>query len=169
MILTIPGVFACERRGFARFDSLTSCVSFSGGKYVPRAVLVDLEPGTMDSVRSGPFGQIFRPDNFVFGRLNRVKQFNLVLLQWPVLISRSSFHSFRTKRGWKQLGERTLHRRCRTGRFRSRCCPEGGRKLRLSTRISTHSLPRRWDRLWNGYFANFKDPRRIPRSYYEHF
>ena len=45
---------------------------FSGGKYVPRAVLVDLEPGTMDSVRSGPFGQIFRPDNFVFGRLNKV-------------------------------------------------------------------------------------------------
>uniref|UniRef100_A0A3P8X184 Tubulin beta chain-like n=1 Tax=Cynoglossus semilaevis TaxID=244447 RepID=A0A3P8X184_CYNSE len=38
----------------------------SGGKYVPRAVLVDLEPGTMDSVRSGAFGQIFRPDNFVF-------------------------------------------------------------------------------------------------------
>merc|ERR1712154_293016 len=27
----------------------------TGGKYVPRAVLVDLEPGTMDSVRSGPF------------------------------------------------------------------------------------------------------------------
>ena len=33
----------------------------AGNKYVP------LEPGTMDSVRSGPFGQIFRPDNFVFG------------------------------------------------------------------------------------------------------
>lgn len=30
--------------------------------------MVDLEPGTMDSVRSGPFGQIFRPDNFVFGQ-----------------------------------------------------------------------------------------------------
>ncbi|XP_030631399.1 tubulin beta-4B chain isoform X7 [Chanos chanos] len=40
----------------------------TGGKYVPRAVLVDLEPGTMDSVRSGPFGQVFRPDNFVFGQ-----------------------------------------------------------------------------------------------------
>uniref|UniRef100_A0A2K6TQC9 Tubulin/FtsZ GTPase domain-containing protein n=1 Tax=Saimiri boliviensis boliviensis TaxID=39432 RepID=A0A2K6TQC9_SAIBB len=38
----------------------------SGGRYVARAVLVDLEPGTMDTVRSGPFGQIFRPDNFVF-------------------------------------------------------------------------------------------------------
>ncbi|KAI8045990.1 hypothetical protein M5D96_002190 [Drosophila gunungcola] len=32
----------------------------TGAKYVPRAILVDLEPGTMDS--------IFRPDNFVFGQ-----------------------------------------------------------------------------------------------------
>eukprot|EP00764_Aduncisulcus_paluster_P012345 gnl/Carplike_NY0171/534_a732_3270.p1 GENE.gnl/Carplike_NY0171/534_a732_3270~~gnl/Carplike_NY0171/534_a732_3270.p1 ORF type:complete len:449 (-),score=168.41 gnl/Carplike_NY0171/534_a732_3270:95-1441(-) len=40
----------------------------TGGRYVPRAVLVDLEPGTMDSVRAGPFGQLFRPDNFVFGQ-----------------------------------------------------------------------------------------------------
>ena len=34
----------------------------TGGRYVPRAVLMDLEPGTMDSVRAGPFGQLFRPD-----------------------------------------------------------------------------------------------------------
>lgn len=59
----------------------------AGGRYVPRAVLVDLEPGTMDSgkqllskhlpkshfnlptiVRAGPYGQLFRPDNFVFGQ-----------------------------------------------------------------------------------------------------
>ncbi|KAL4285381.1 hypothetical protein GQ457_16G024480 [Hibiscus cannabinus] len=40
----------------------------SGGRYVPRAVLMDLEPGTMDSIRTGPYGQIFRPDNFVFGQ-----------------------------------------------------------------------------------------------------
>ncbi|GAU38155.1 hypothetical protein TSUD_263790, partial [Trifolium subterraneum] len=40
----------------------------SGGRFVPRAVLMDLEPGTMDSIRSGPYGQIFRPDNFVFGQ-----------------------------------------------------------------------------------------------------
>ncbi|KAJ5744539.1 beta-tubulin [Penicillium manginii] len=40
----------------------------SGDKYVPRAVLVDLEPGTMDAVRAGPFGKLFRPDNFVFGQ-----------------------------------------------------------------------------------------------------
>ena len=51
----------------APYWSTCVCVPL-GGKYVPRAVLVDLEPGTMDSVRSGPFGQIFRPDNFVFGQ-----------------------------------------------------------------------------------------------------
>ncbi|KAH7186130.1 tubulin beta subunit [Fusarium flagelliforme] len=42
----------------------------SSNKYVLRAVLVDLEPGTMDVVRSGPLSQLFRPDNFVFGYLS---------------------------------------------------------------------------------------------------
>ena len=32
---------------------------------------MDLEPGTMDSVRAGPFGQLFRPDNFVFGQTGK--------------------------------------------------------------------------------------------------
>uniref|UniRef100_A0A670XV61 Tubulin/FtsZ GTPase domain-containing protein n=1 Tax=Pseudonaja textilis TaxID=8673 RepID=A0A670XV61_PSETE len=36
-------------------------------KYVPRAILVDLEPGTMDSVRSSKIGPLFRPDNFIHG------------------------------------------------------------------------------------------------------
>lgn len=40
----------------------------SSSKYVPRAVLIDLEPGTMDSVRAGPLGRLFRPDNFIFGQ-----------------------------------------------------------------------------------------------------
>ncbi|KAI0214988.1 Tubulin beta-4 chain [Lamellibrachia satsuma] len=38
-----------------------------GGRYVPRSVLVDLEAGTMDSVRASPYGMLFRPDNFIFG------------------------------------------------------------------------------------------------------
>ncbi|KAI1174503.1 beta tubulin [Nemania sp. FL0916] len=37
-------------------------------KYVPRAVNVDLEPGTMDALRSGRHGNMFRPDNLVFGQ-----------------------------------------------------------------------------------------------------
>lgn len=35
--------------------------------YVPRAILVDLEPGTMDSVKAGPLGELFKPSHFVFG------------------------------------------------------------------------------------------------------
>jgi len=37
-------------------------------EYVPRAVLVDLEPGTMGAVKSGVIGNLFRPDNFAFGQ-----------------------------------------------------------------------------------------------------
>uniref|UniRef100_A0A2M4BNS6 Tubulin beta chain n=2 Tax=albitarsis series TaxID=58233 RepID=A0A2M4BNS6_9DIPT len=40
----------------------------NGNKYVPRAVLIDLEPGTMDSVRQSPYGALFRPDNFVYAQ-----------------------------------------------------------------------------------------------------
>ena len=56
----------CTRRDLERVNVYYN--EATGGKYVPRAVLVDLEPGTMDSVRSGPYGRIFRPDNFVFGQ-----------------------------------------------------------------------------------------------------
>uniref|UniRef100_A0A3Q4M216 Uncharacterized protein n=1 Tax=Neolamprologus brichardi TaxID=32507 RepID=A0A3Q4M216_NEOBR len=45
-----------------------------GGKYVPRALLVDLEPGTMDSVRGSRIGALFRPDNFIHGEIiNNIK------------------------------------------------------------------------------------------------
>ncbi|XP_067088805.1 tubulin beta-1 chain isoform X4 [Osmerus mordax] len=44
------------------------CVFLSpGGKYVPRSLLIDLEPGTMDSVRGSRIGKLFRPDNFIHG------------------------------------------------------------------------------------------------------
>jgi len=36
-------------------------------RYVPRSVLVDLEPGVMETIQATPFGNLFRPDNFVFG------------------------------------------------------------------------------------------------------
>ena len=38
----------------------THCNEAIDGRYVPRAFLMDLEPGHMDSVRVGPFGQPFR-------------------------------------------------------------------------------------------------------------
>ena len=39
----------------------------SNSKWVPRAILCDLEPGTMDTIKAGKQGKMFRPDNFVFG------------------------------------------------------------------------------------------------------
>lgn len=39
----------------------------SNRKYVPRAVAVDLEPATLDAIRSGPLGHIYRPDNLISG------------------------------------------------------------------------------------------------------
>ncbi|XP_044733154.1 tubulin beta chain-like [Chrysoperla carnea] len=38
-----------------------------GSKYVPRAIMVDLESSTADAIRSSQYGQIFRPDNYVSG------------------------------------------------------------------------------------------------------
>lgn len=49
------------------FITVSRC-EFLGGKYVPRAVLVDLEPGTIDSVRGSHIGELFRPDNFIHGK-----------------------------------------------------------------------------------------------------
>uniref|UniRef100_A0ABD2WWQ8 Tubulin beta chain n=1 Tax=Trichogramma kaykai TaxID=54128 RepID=A0ABD2WWQ8_9HYME len=37
-------------------------------RYIPRTVIVDLEPGTIDAIRSSAIGDIFRPDNYVFGQ-----------------------------------------------------------------------------------------------------
>merc|ERR1711981_1016046 len=36
-------------------------------KWIPRAVLVDLEPGTMDVIKASSIGPVFKPDNMVFG------------------------------------------------------------------------------------------------------
>ncbi|KAI9007638.1 beta-tubulin [Hyaloraphidium curvatum] len=37
----------------------------TSGRYIPRSIAVDLEPGTMEATRAGPYGKLFRPDNFV--------------------------------------------------------------------------------------------------------
>ena len=50
-----------------KFSFITNYIIL-GGKYVPRAVLVDLEPGTIDSIIGSPYGALFRPDNYVFGQ-----------------------------------------------------------------------------------------------------
>ena len=54
------------------------CNEATGDCYVPYVILMDLESGTMDSVRAGPFRQSFKLYNSVFGQTgadnNRAKR-----------------------------------------------------------------------------------------------
>ena len=38
------------------------------GKYVPRALFIDLEPGTIDEVKHGQYRQLFHPDQMITGK-----------------------------------------------------------------------------------------------------
>lgn len=40
----------------------------SNGRYVPRAAMVDLEPGVIDGIKSSKRGSLFHPDNYVYGQ-----------------------------------------------------------------------------------------------------
>jgi hypothetical protein len=113
----------------------------------------------MDSVRSGPFGQIFRPDNFVFGEpwlsafeilrmifdpttciheyyILRKKRLNIatmdIVLIWGITICCPNTWSLfvcRPKWSWKQLGQGPLHRGSRAGGLCFGCGEERGREL----------------------------------------
>lgn len=56
------------QKNYLFFFLLCCCVAYCSNLILFFVLFADLEPGTMDSVRSGPFGQIYRPDNFVFGQ-----------------------------------------------------------------------------------------------------
>jgi len=40
----------------------------SSGRFVPRAILTDLEPGSLNVIRTSPFGTLYHPEAFIFGR-----------------------------------------------------------------------------------------------------
>jgi hypothetical protein len=81
-------------------------------KYVPRAVLVDLEPGTGDAIKQSPLGSLFRPDNFVAGQNgagnNWAKGRAYLVLACPAGCG-------------ADVVARRLHRRRGACRFRPRC------------------------------------------------
>jgi tubulin beta len=37
------------------------------GRYVPRSLFVDLEPGTLDAIKSENFGKLYKPSSFISG------------------------------------------------------------------------------------------------------
>ncbi|KAF5276897.1 hypothetical protein FQA39_LY06448 [Lamprigera yunnana] len=53
----------CGDRSFHTFFSESEC-----GKYVPRSVLVDLEPSVVDEVRTGTYRKLFHPEKLISGK-----------------------------------------------------------------------------------------------------
>lgn len=135
----------------------------SGGRYVPRAVLMDLEPGTMDSVRSGTFGQIFRPDNFVFGQTGAGNNWakghyteGAELIDSVLDVVRKEAESCDCLQGDLSL---SLIGSPSADRFQCLCHLF---EVVFSFRVSSVPLLGRWYWFWNGHSFDFQDPRRIP-------
>ncbi|MCP9258704.1 Tubulin alpha-1 chain [Dirofilaria immitis] len=63
------GKVANEERQKTENQSITTFFSeSSGGKYVPRAIYIDLEPTVLDEIRCGPFKQLFHPEQLISGK-----------------------------------------------------------------------------------------------------
>ncbi|KAG0175699.1 Tubulin alpha-3C/D chain [Apophysomyces sp. BC1034] len=58
-----PEEVEVHNNSFETFFSETS-----SGKYVPRTVMVDLEPTVIDEVRTGPYRQLFHPEQLITGK-----------------------------------------------------------------------------------------------------
>ena len=56
----VPG---SRNNSFETFFSSTSA-----GKYVPRAVFIDLEPSVVDEIRTGSYRQLFHPEQLITGK-----------------------------------------------------------------------------------------------------
>ena len=42
--------------------------STGGGKHVPRAIMIDLEPTVIDQIKTGPYGKLFHPEVLISGK-----------------------------------------------------------------------------------------------------
>jgi len=57
-------------------DSFSTFFNETGaGKYVPRTVMVDLEPTVVDQVRTGPYGKLFHPQDMITGKEDAANNF----------------------------------------------------------------------------------------------
>lgn len=53
---------------FSNFMGTFFSESGSTGRYVPRSLMVDLEPTVVDEVRAGPYGKLFHPEQMIAGK-----------------------------------------------------------------------------------------------------
>lgn len=65
-----------EDDGSTKDDSFSTFFNPTGsGKYVPRAVFIDLEPSVVDEIRTGQFRQLFHPEQLVTGKEDAANNF----------------------------------------------------------------------------------------------
>ncbi|XP_032815810.1 tubulin alpha chain [Petromyzon marinus] len=62
-LATHPDVTSVVDSSFNTFFSETG-----SGKHVPRAIFIDLEPSVIDGVRTGPYKQLFHPEQLISGK-----------------------------------------------------------------------------------------------------
>uniref|UniRef100_A0A0K0FV57 Tubulin alpha chain n=1 Tax=Strongyloides venezuelensis TaxID=75913 RepID=A0A0K0FV57_STRVS len=63
------GEMPSEAQSGAFDDSFTTFFSETGsGRYVPRALMIDLEPTVVDEIRTGTYRQLFHPDQMITGK-----------------------------------------------------------------------------------------------------
>uniref|UniRef100_A0AC35TSN5 Tubulin alpha chain n=1 Tax=Rhabditophanes sp. KR3021 TaxID=114890 RepID=A0AC35TSN5_9BILA len=63
------GTMPSEKVNSATDDSFTTFFSeTSRGQYVPRAVMVDLEPSVIDEIKNGEYKKLFHPDMLICGK-----------------------------------------------------------------------------------------------------
>lgn len=69
--------FACSDTSVGvAHDAFNTFFSETGsGKHVPRAIFVDLEPTVIDEVRSGPYRQLFHPEQLIAGKEDAANNF----------------------------------------------------------------------------------------------
>uniref|UniRef100_A0A0N4ZSE8 Tubulin alpha chain n=1 Tax=Parastrongyloides trichosuri TaxID=131310 RepID=A0A0N4ZSE8_PARTI len=57
------------QKGVEKNDSFTTFFNETGnGRYVPRALMIDLEPSVIDEVRTGTYRRLFHPDQLITGK-----------------------------------------------------------------------------------------------------
>ncbi|KAG8479647.1 hypothetical protein CXB51_029385 [Gossypium anomalum] len=70
------GMMPSEGNASGNHDAFSTFFSEAGsGKYVPRALFIDLEPTVMDEVRAGTYRQLFHPQQLISGKEDAANNF----------------------------------------------------------------------------------------------
>jgi len=74
--ITADGCISCGTvLGHREDDFGTFFHQTGGGKVVPRAVFVDLEPTPIDEIRTGVYRRLFHPENLITGKEDAANNF----------------------------------------------------------------------------------------------